>query len=77
MSKIDEAKEHIGALKTYLSIIVAVLLAIGAGVSKLYLDNNINPIFWVGIVILFVLILSFMLVARSMHNNIKKLRNLK
>jgi membrane protein YdbS with pleckstrin-like domain len=76
MSKIDEAKEHIGALKTYLSIIVAVLLAIGAG-AKLYLDNNINPIFWVGIVILFVLILSFMLVARSMHNNIKKLRNLK
>lgn len=39
MGKMDEVKEHIGALKTYLSIVVAMMLAIGAGVAKLYLDD--------------------------------------
>jgi len=37
MAKIDEIKEHIGALKSYLNIVVALILAFGAGISKLYL----------------------------------------
>lgn len=76
MGKLDEIKEHIGALKTYLSIIVAIVLASGAGVAKLYDDNNVDLLFWLGIGVIVIAIAVFMLIARSMHNNIKKLKDL-
>lgn len=76
MGKIDEIKEHIGALKTYLSLIVAMLLAIGAGTSKLYLDGNTGALFYLGIMMIIALVLIFIVIARSMHKNIKKLEEL-
>ncbi len=38
MGKIDREKEYIGALKAYLGFILAVILAIGTGLVKLYLN---------------------------------------
>ena len=73
MAKLDEIKEHIGALKSYLALLVAMLLGIGAGVSKLYLDSNFNTLFWIGGLIVFVCIILFVIIARAMHKNIKKL----
>lgn len=46
MSKIDEKKEYIGLLKSYMNIIVAFILAIGAGISKIYLSNDIGILFY-------------------------------
>lgn len=76
MSKLDEVKEHIGALKTYLSIIVAIVLASGAGVAKLYDANNIGLLFWLGIAVILIAIAVFILISKSMHTNIKKLKDL-
>ena len=76
MSKKDEIKEHIGTLKTYLSIIVAIVLAVGAGVAKLYNDTNIGLLFWLGIGVMMVSIIVFIFISKSMHNNIKKLKDL-
>ncbi len=76
MSKLDEVKEHIGALKTYLGLLVAIMLGVGAGVSKLYLDSNFNILFWFGSLIVFACIVLFVIIARSMHKNIKKLEKL-
>ena len=42
MEKIDEKKEYIGLLKTYLGVLIAMMLAVGAGVSKLYIAMDIN-----------------------------------
>jgi membrane protein YdbS with pleckstrin-like domain len=76
MAKLDEIKEHIGALKGYMNIIIALILAIGAGVSKLYLVGNISLLFWIGIFIVIVLIIIFTLLAKNIHMNIKKLKDL-
>ena len=76
MGKIDEIKEHIGALITYLSIIIAVVLACGAGIAKLYDDGKIGLLFWLGIGVIIIAILAFILVSKSMHVNIKKLKDL-
>ena len=76
MAKIDEVKEHIAALKSYLNIIIAIILATSAGVSKLYLSAQINMLFWIGICLIFILIIVFVIIARTMHNNIKKLKDL-
>ena len=77
MSKIDEKKEYIGILKTYLGILVAFILALGAGVSKLYLHGDINVLFWIGIAMIFVSGVLFLLIAKKAHVEIRKLRDLK
>jgi len=75
MAKIDEIKEHIGALKGYMNIIVALIITVGAGVSKLYLANNISLLFWIGIVFIIISIIVFMILSKNIHNNIKKLKD--
>jgi len=77
MSKLDEKKEFIGILKSYINVIVAFILALGAGVSKLYLSNNINLLFWIGILFIVGATLAFIIVARKAHTEIKKLRDIK
>ncbi|MDF1876106.1 hypothetical protein JHD48_10210 [Sulfurimonas sp. SAG-AH-194-I05] len=76
MAKIDEIKEHIGALRGYLNIVIAIILALGAGISKLYLSLQINILFWIGIALTILLLIVFAIIARVMHNNIKKLKDL-
>jgi len=77
MSKIDEKKEYIGLLKTYMSFLLAIMLAFGAGISKLYLVNNISILFLVGVLGILISTIIFVLIARKAHNEIKNLRNLK
>ena len=59
MGKIDEKKEYIGLLKSYLGIVVAFILSVGAGISKLYVSQNINLLFWLGVLLLFFFIALF------------------
>jgi membrane protein YdbS with pleckstrin-like domain len=76
MSKIDEKKEFIGLLKTYLSLLLAIILAVGAGISKLYIANHINILFWIGVSLIFICALLFILIAKKTHNEIKLLKDL-
>ena len=76
MSKIDEKKEFIGLLKTYLSLLLAIILAVGAGISKLYIANQINILFWIGVSLIFICALLFILIAKKTHNEIKLLKDL-
>ena len=76
MAKIDEIKEHIGALRGYLNIVIAIILALGAGISKLYVSMQINILFWIGIILILLLLTVFIIIARVIHNNIKKLKDL-
>jgi ACR3 family arsenite efflux pump ArsB len=76
MAKIDEIKEHIGALKTYLTLLVATMLALGAGVAKLYRDEEVGILFWIGLISIMLSVILFVMISRSMHSNIKKLKDL-
>ncbi len=76
MAKIDEIKEHIGALKNYMNIIIAIILAIGAGISRLYIADHINILFWVGSILIIFLLIIFATIARELHKNIAKLKEL-
>ena len=77
MGKIDEKKEYIGILKAYINVIVAFILAIGAGIAKLYISSDINLLFWIGIGFIIFFIVLFILVARKAHKEISILRDLK
>jgi len=44
MAQIDEIKEDIAWTKDFFKILVAILVAVVAGMSKLYIDTNITQI---------------------------------
>jgi uncharacterized membrane protein AbrB (regulator of aidB expression) len=76
LGKLDEAKEYIGALKTYLGFIVALGIAIGAGISKLYLDNKIDILFYIGVTTIILLAIAFIIIVKHLHKKIKKLEDI-
>ncbi len=76
MGKIDEVKEEIGAIKTYLGFVIAFIITVGAGVSKLYMDFQYGILFYVGVVALIFLALIFAFLAKSMHLKIKSLKDM-
>jgi len=76
MARIDELKEEIGALKTYLGFIVAFIITIGAGISKLYIDDSSIFLILTGSVALLLLALIFVFIANSMHKKIKSLKDI-
>lgn len=76
MGKIDKIKEDIGAIKSYLGFIIAVMLTIGAGVAKLYLDGSTNILFYIGLALMFISASVFAMLSRAMHKKIKELEEL-
>ena len=76
MAKIDEIKAHIDWLKDLFKILVTILVATIAGVSKLYLDLKIGIVFYAGIILIIVLSLWIALVAKKIEKHIKTLGEL-
>lgn len=76
MAKIDEIKEEIGAIKTYLGFIIAFIITISAGVAKVYLDESSSLLLVLGTLGIVFLSIVFAVLARAMHKKIEKLRNL-
>jgi len=77
MAKIDEIKEEIGAMKTYLGFLVAFIISTVAGISKLYLDKEYGYLLIVGVVSVVIFSIIFAFIAKNMHKKIKSLRNYK
>ncbi len=75
MARIDEIKEEIGAIKTYLGFIVAFIITIGAGVAKLFLDNSSKLLLILGIIGIFLFAFIFAFLAKVMHDKIKSLKD--
>lgn len=76
MAKIDEIKTEVEWLKDLFKTLVAVLIGIIAGVSKLYLDENENILFYLGIVISLGFTLWIAIIAKKIKKQIKKLGEL-
>lgn len=76
LSQLDYAKDDINTTRLYMGFVVASLLAIGGGVGSLYSSDKINAAFWVGIAIVISLLIVFVLLAKTLHNKIEKLKDL-
>jgi membrane protein YdbS with pleckstrin-like domain len=76
MAKLDEVKSHIDWLKDLFKILVAVLVAAVAGVSKLYIDMNITVLFYAGIILIVVLAIWISVIAKKIEKHIKELGDL-
>lgn len=76
MAKIDEIKAHIDWLKELFKIFVTILVADIAGVSKLYLDGDINILFYSGVVLIVVLSAIASITSKKIEKHIKELGDL-
>ena len=76
MSKLDKAKEYIGAIKVYMGFILASLMGTVTGTSKLYLSAKTDTMFWIGIIGIMLLSLGFLLLMKHLHKKINDLEKL-
>ena len=73
MSKSEELKERINYLKGFLTILSGMFVLVCGGLVGLYLKNQINEIFWLGILaIIFILLACFILMSK-IETHLKKL----
>jgi len=76
MSKLDKAKEYIGAIKVYMGFVLASLMGVVASTSKLYLSGEVNVIFWIGLVGIILLSIGFLGLMKHLHKKINDLEDL-
>ncbi len=77
MARIDEIKEEIGAIKTYLGFLVAFIITTSASVAKLFLDGSPELLLILGIISILVFAIIFSFLAKVMHEKIKSLKDIK
>ena len=76
MAKIDEIKTEIDWLKDLFKILVTVLIATIAGVSKLYLDQDVNILFYTGTILSLGFTVWIAVIAKKIKKHIKELGDL-
>jgi len=76
MAKIDEIKEYITTLRVYLGFILAVILSFGTGITKLYISQNTGLLFYLGLFVIFLSMIGFLKINKTLHKEIKKLKDL-
>jgi len=76
MSKIEEVKAEIDWLKDLFKISIVVMMTVIAGLCKLYLDNHINILFYIGIFAVIVISLIPLITFKKIKKHIKELGDL-
>jgi len=76
MPKIDEVKAEIDFLKDIFKLSIALIAAIIAGLSKLYLDDSINILFYIGTVLSILISSVPVIVFKKIKKHIKELGEL-
>jgi hypothetical protein len=76
MAKIDEVKARIDWLKELFKIVVTVMVADIAGMSKLYLDNTVDVLFYMGGLLLPFLVVVCIVISKKIERHFNELEGL-
>ena len=76
MPKLEEIRARLDWLKEQFKILVTILVADVAGVSKLYIDTQVDLLFYSGLVLLVVLTASIIIVSRKIEIHLIELRDI-
>ncbi len=76
MAKIDEVKARIDWLKELFKVVVTVMVADVAGMAKLYLDNTVDVLFYMGGLLLPFLVFVCMNISRKIERHFHELEGL-
>lgn len=76
MSKLDSKKELLNTLRAGFGIIVAIILTLSAGLINLYYKGNIDILFYIGALLVIILVLSLPIIVKYIVKNIKEIGDL-
>lgn len=76
MTKLDAKKEVISFLTKLFFVLVGVILITLGSLLSMIKNQDITVIFWFGIVSIFILSISCLLVFKHIHKNIKEIEEL-
>ncbi len=77
MADLDIAKDFINNIRLYMTMCLALIISIGSGISKMYVSENFSYIFFVGNVLLFLLLMVFLFLAKKLHQKTDELKDIK
>jgi len=76
MAKIDETKERISYLKIFLTIIIGAVVVTSGGLVNLVLSGNFGVVFWIGLIVVVVLVYAALRVMSHIEKHLKRLGEL-
>jgi len=76
MANLDRAKDFINNIRLYMTMCLALIISIGSGVSKMYVSENLSYIFFVGNILLFLLLIVFVFLAKKLHKKTDDLKDI-
>lgn len=76
MSKLDSKKELLNTLRTSFGIVIAIILTLTAGLINMYYKTNIDILFYIGILLDIILLISLPIIMKSIVKNIKEIEEL-
>jgi len=77
MANLDRAKDFINNIRLYMTMCLALIVSIGSGVSKMYVSENFSYIFFVGNILLFLLLIVFVFLVKKLHKKTDELKDMK
>ncbi len=76
MAKIDRAKDFINNIRLYMTMCLALIISIGSGISKMYVAHSLSYIFFIGNILLVLLLLIFIFLAKKLHQKTDELKDI-
>ena len=77
MSKLDEVKEILNTLRVAMSLSFGMLVITVSGIIKRFDNNNVDAIFWLGVVFtLFILLIIIFLLINKISQRTKEIKEL-
>jgi len=75
MGKIDEVKEILNTLRVAMSIAFGILVVLIGSLVKRYDTEDIDYIFWIGTLFVFVLLVAIILIVQKISNKTKEIKD--
>ena len=76
MAKIDEVKETLNTLRTFLSLLSAFIIATAGALGTLFQRNEIDILFWLCAFLMLVFIFLCLIIGRKLHQKTKEIGEL-
>ncbi len=73
MGKLDEVKSRIDWLKDLFKILITIMVADIAGIAKLFMDDKISLLFYLGVCLLPILAIGCIVISRKIELHLSEL----
>ena len=77
MAELDKARDFINNIRLYMTMCLALIISLGSGISNMYVSDDYGYIFFIGNILLLILLLVFAYLAKKLHQKTDELKDIK